>query len=67
MDHVRTSTFILGDDHAITPSNVGAGYVLRRLIRRAIRHLRKLGLMEDALVKLADVVINDYKDIYNET
>ncbi len=66
MDHIRTSTFILGDDHAITPSNVGAGYVLRRLIRRAIRHLRKLGLMEDALVKLADVVINDYKDIYNE-
>ena len=66
MDHVRTSTFILGDDHAITPSNVGAGYVLRRLIRRAIRHLRKLGLMEDALVKLADVVINDYKDVYNE-
>ncbi len=66
MDHVRTATFILGDDHAITPSNVGAGYVLRRLIRRAIRHLRKLGLMEDALVKLADVVINDYKDIYNE-
>ncbi len=66
MDHVRTSTFILGDDYAITPSNVGAGYVLRRLIRRAIRHLRKLGLMEDALVKLADVVINDYKDIYNE-
>ena len=66
MDHVRTSTFILGDDHAITPSNVGAGYVLRRLIRRAIRHLRELGLMEDALVKLADVVINDYKDVYNE-
>ncbi len=66
MDHVRTSTFILGDDHAITPSNVGAGYVLRRLIRRAIRHLRELGLMEDALVKLADVVINDYKDIYSE-
>lgn len=66
MDHVRTSTFILGDDHAITPSNVGAGYVLRRLIRRAIRHLRKLELMEDALVKLADVVINDYKDIYSE-
>ena len=66
MDHVRTATFILGDDHAITPSNVGAGYVLRRLIRRAIRHLRELGLMEDALVKLADVVINDYKDIYSE-
>ena len=66
MDHVRTSTFILGDDHGITPSNVGAGYVLRRLIRRAIRHLRKLGLMEDALVKLAEVVINDYSDVYKE-
>ena len=66
MDHVRTATFILGDDHAIAPSNVGAGYVLRRLIRRAIRHLRELGLMEDALVKLADVVINDYKNIYSE-
>ena len=66
MDHIRTSTFILGDDHGITPSNVGAGYVLRRLIRRAIRHLRKLGLMEDALVKLAEVVINDYSDVYKE-
>ena len=66
MDHVRTSTFILGDDHGITPSNVGAGYVLRRLIRRAIRHLRKLGLMEDELVKLAEVVINDYSDVYKE-
>ena len=66
MDHVRTATFILGDDHGITPSNVGAGYVLRRLIRRAIRHLRELGLMEDALIKLADVVISDYQEIYNE-
>ena len=66
MDHVRTSTFILGDDHGITPSNVEAGYVLRRLIRRAIRHLRKLGLMEDELVKLAEVVINDYSDVYKE-
>ncbi len=66
MDHVRTSTFILGDDHGITPSNIGAGYVLRRLIRRAIRHLRKLDLMEDSLMKLANVVIEDYQDIYHE-
>ena len=66
MDHVRTSTFILGDDHGITPSNIGAGYVLRRLIRRAIRHLRKLDLMENSLMDLARVVINDYKDIYTE-
>ena len=66
MDHIRTSSFILGDDHGIVPSNVGAGYVLRRLIRRAIRHLRKLGLMEDSLVKLAQVVISDYSDVYKE-
>ena len=66
MDHVRTSTFILGDDHGITPSNIGAGYVLRRLIRRAIRHLRKLDLMENSLMDLARVVISDYKDIYTE-
>ena len=66
MDHTRTATFILGDDHGIVPSNVGAGYVLRRLIRRAIRHLRKLDLMEDSLVKLAEVVINDYQSVYHE-
>ena len=66
MDHIRTSSFILGDDHGIVTSNVGAGYVLRRLIRRAIRHLRKLGLMEDSLVKLAQVVISDYSDVYKE-
>ena len=66
MDHIRTSTFILGDYHKITPSNVGAGYVLRRLIRIMIRHLKKLNVNEFVLNELANVVIDDYKDIYKE-
>lgn len=66
MDHVRTATFILGDNHGIVPSNVGAGYVLRRLIRRAIRHLRKLDLYENSLLKLSEIVINEYKEVYEE-
>ncbi len=66
MDHVRTSTFILGDDHGITPSNIGAGYVLRRLLRRAIRHLRKLNINENVLKELANLYIEDYQEIYPE-
>lgn len=66
LDHVRSATFILGDNHGITPSNVGAGYVLRRLIRRSIRYLKKLNLDETALTEIAKVYINDYKNIYFE-
>ncbi|MCL2557788.1 MAG: alanine--tRNA ligase [Treponema sp.] len=43
-EHARASTFILGDPRAVSPSNVGAGYVLRRLLRRALRHASKLGI-----------------------
>lgn len=66
MDHVRTSTFILADDHGIVPSNVGAGYVLRRLIRRAIRHLKKIGINDDVLSELAKIYIEEYKTVYKE-
>jgi alanyl-tRNA synthetase len=65
-DHVRSGTFILGDPKAVSPSNVGAGYVLRRLIRRAVRHGRKLKQEGISLSPVAEVVINQFKDAYPE-
>ena len=64
MDHLRSATFILGNNLEIKPSNKEQGYVLRRLIRRAMRHLRSLGVSSDAITELAKVVINDYKEFY---
>ncbi|MFP4375899.1 MAG: alanine--tRNA ligase [Spirochaetales bacterium] len=64
-DHVRAATHILGDEAGVAPSNVGAGYILRRLIRRAVRHGRKLGLTEPFLAKIAQVVIEMYADVYS--
>ncbi|NLA32975.1 MAG: alanine--tRNA ligase [Mollicutes bacterium] len=66
LDHLRAATFILGDDLGLTPANIGQGYVLRRLIRRTIRHLKKLEVAEHVLPELATVIIDDYKDIYKE-
>jgi alanyl-tRNA synthetase len=56
-DHIRSATFILGDDRAVKPSNLGQGYILRRLIRRAIRHARKLGIERDFLAAPAEACI----------
>ena len=56
-DHIRASTFILGDERGVKPSNVDRGYLLRRLIRRAIRFERLLGIERDFLTELADIVI----------
>lgn len=65
-DHVRCATFMLGDEKGITPSNVDQGYVLRRLIRRAVRFALRLGIAEMSLQKIAKVVIDQYKDVYPE-
>ncbi len=65
-DHVRTSTFIIGDDRGVTPSNVDQGYVLRRLIRRAVRFGMKLELPAGSICKLSELYINQYKDVYPE-
>ena len=65
-DHARSAVFILGDPKGVTPSNVGAGYVLRRLIRRAVRHGRKLGIEKSFLSVLATSVIENFKGPYPE-
>lgn len=65
-DHVKTAAFILGDEQGAKPSNLGQGYILRRLIRRAIRHARKLGVEEKFLLKPAEMVIEINREIYPE-
>ena len=65
-DHLRSATFIIGDPKGVLPSNVGAGYVLRRLIRRAVRHGRKLGIAGSFLGKPAAVVIDNFSGPYPE-
>lgn len=65
-DHIRTSVFILGDQKGIAPSNVGQGYILRRLIRRAVRHGKKIGIEGAFLSGLAKVVLSLYGEPYPE-
>jgi len=65
-DHIRAAAFILGDPKAVLPSNIGAGYVLRRLIRRAVRHGKKLGIEGLFLSRPAQAVIDIYKEPYPE-
>ena len=63
-DHIRSSTFLISD--GVMPSNEGRGYVLRRIIRRAARHGRMLGIEGTFLAKIAQVVIDESKDGYPE-
>ena len=65
-DHMRTSTFILGDDRGVSPSNTDQGYILRRLIRRAVRYGMQLGMGEGFTAEIAQVIINQYKEVYPE-
>ncbi|MGN0853887.1 MAG: alanine--tRNA ligase [Kiritimatiellia bacterium] len=66
-DHMRTATFILCDPKgSVKPGNVGANYVLRRLIRRAIRYSRMLGIAEGFTVRLAEVICEKYQHVYPE-
>jgi alanyl-tRNA synthetase len=63
-DHIRASVFILGDEGGVKPSNLGQGYILRRLLRRASRHGRKLGKEDAFLAVPAGVVIGMYDKYY---
>lgn len=63
-DHTRTAVFMLGDIKAVSPSNVDQGYVLRRLIRRAMRYCRLLDVDFSALTELAEMFVAKYGGIY---
>ena len=63
-DHLRSSSFLIAD--GIMPSNEGRGYVLRRIMRRAMRQIHKLGVKETAMYKLVDVLIKEMGGAYPE-
>jgi len=63
-DHIRSAVFMISD--GVIPSNTDRGYILRRIIRRAVRHMDVLGIKEESMVELADVVINQYGEFYKE-
>ena len=65
-DHLRAAVFILGDERGVSPSNVEQGYVLRRLIRRAVRHGRQLGMSGAFAAEIANVIIVMFADAYPE-
>ena len=63
-DHTRTSVMLIGDEAKLLPSNTGAGYILRRLIRRAVRHARALGLKKDHILGVASIYLDEYSESY---
>ena len=65
-DHIRTATFMLGDEFGIVPSNVDRGYILRRLIRRAVRYARLIELAPAALAECAAKYVEIYAEAYPE-
>ena len=65
-DHIRTATFMIGDEKGVTPSNVDQGYILRRLIRRAVRFARTIELNAADLAQISKMYIDEYAPYYPE-
>ena len=65
-DHIRTATFMLGDEKGVTPSNVDQGYILRRLIRRSVRFARMLEMDNSVLIEISKKYISLYSEYYPE-
>jgi alanyl-tRNA synthetase len=67
-DHLKAAAFIIGDEKGVTPSNVGAGYIVRRLLRRSIVHGRRLGIKKGEywVFKVVEAVIDIYGEAYPE-
>ncbi len=63
-DHSRTAVMLIGDEARLLPSNTGAGYILRRLIRRAVRHARILGLNKAQILGVATIYLDEYSESY---
>lgn len=65
-DHIRAATFIIGDSRGVAPSNVDQGYIVRRLIRRAIRHGKLLGIDQNFTHVIGEIYVKIYGDVYSE-
>ncbi|MBU0498067.1 MAG: alanine--tRNA ligase, partial [Candidatus Thermoplasmatota archaeon] len=66
VDHLRTATFIIGDQFGVGPSNIDQGYIVRRLIRRAIREGKRIGINDPFVTSIVEVVIDKYKEAFIE-
>ncbi len=66
MDHLRAVTFIIGDQNGVVPSNIGQGYIVRRLLRRAAREAKRIGINSPISATICQEVINIYGNTYPE-
>ncbi|MHA1137866.1 MAG: alanine--tRNA ligase [Candidatus Thorarchaeota archaeon] len=65
-DHVRSAVMIMADDRQIRPSNVEAGYIVRRLLRKAIHSADRLNIAKGFMIEITDIVVDMFKDLYKE-